>query len=745
MASPETIPAANGRMSPTSKNRAFDWFQPMGRPARRIVLWMSHSDMLCLAVLLLVRALFRPYVGLVHDAKLYALQVANRASDGWFANDLFFAFGSQDNYSLVSWILSPIAGAIGVRATFLLAYLLFMACLLYAEIRLIRVLFGRSWQGVLALLCVAAFDHPYGGRDVFHIHEPFFTARLPAQALLLWAVTLLWQCPKKSIVQDYQEAPWHQTLAALGLCFLAVLIHPLMGIGGLAVASGIVLARIVPKQGLMVAVSAGLLLLGLVSWNTWETWLPSLERITGDWETSTRIVSPHCYITEWFAEDFIQALVIIALLVGGAFYCSGASRALLIWSAFLAVGSLIVSNLADHSRIAILVAGQAYRGLWLPTLLAIPAAFIILTQFWKTRSSLLRHGALLLSAVLLVRTACIPEWPAAIILYVVELLGVTVVTTHVSRLQRARSRRVIAELVALGPGFSLVLLFIIAASLTNLWNTAAMFAALNLDPATATWLSFRFVSPLVLGLGSVSVAAWIARHSGKIGLLVTSLLVWFAMNASFAGVLNYPPYRDRFYPALQSLDFVRSQFDSSSSRTPTVYWPFQSVNIWMDLKANCYHEFTQVSGVVFSQRMAAESRRRTQLLTSIEIAAMPYHISVPDYWQCVLNYMEVTWDQPQPTAADIRRLAGEPNLDWIVLPFPTEGISSKTDGHVYVYDCRQLRESMGGAHGSSASDGVHCRTSVAVLTNSTTKQGWPNTQALQVGESIQVAQSFWIP
>src|SRR6516225_361745 len=55
-----------------------------------------------LVVLLCVNAFSFPYAGITHDARLYSVQVLNRVEDGSYSDDLFFRYGSQDDYSLFS-------------------------------------------------------------------------------------------------------------------------------------------------------------------------------------------------------------------------------------------------------------------------------------------------------------------------------------------------------------------------------------------------------------------------------------------------------------------------------------------------------------------------------------------------------------------------------------------------------------------------------------------------------------------
>src|SRR5262245_64343737 len=88
----------------------------------------------CTLFLLLcsINALARPYAGFLHDARLYAVQVLNQMEIGAFADDLFLRYGSQDQFSLFSRLVAPLASLLGLELTFFALYLAFTALFLYA-------------------------------------------------------------------------------------------------------------------------------------------------------------------------------------------------------------------------------------------------------------------------------------------------------------------------------------------------------------------------------------------------------------------------------------------------------------------------------------------------------------------------------------------------------------------------------------------------------------------------------------
>src|SRR5688572_6594290 len=90
------------------------------------------------ALLLVLNAAARPYLGIVHDARLYSAQVLNQLDAGCYADDLFFRYGSQDQFSLFSRLAAPLAGLLGVEMSFFVLYLVFNTLFLLALKRFIE-------------------------------------------------------------------------------------------------------------------------------------------------------------------------------------------------------------------------------------------------------------------------------------------------------------------------------------------------------------------------------------------------------------------------------------------------------------------------------------------------------------------------------------------------------------------------------------------------------------------------------
>ena len=141
---------------------------------------------LSLAVLFL---LTHPYTGIRHDAILYTTQALHNSHPGPFARDLFFQFGSQDDWTIYGKLYSSLISTFGIRASNFAG--LFAAQVLWWSGMwcLARKLLPAPWHW-FCLFLVACMPGEYGSSMGFSYDEIFLTARLPAEGLGLWAVAL---------------------------------------------------------------------------------------------------------------------------------------------------------------------------------------------------------------------------------------------------------------------------------------------------------------------------------------------------------------------------------------------------------------------------------------------------------------------------------------------------------------------------------------------------------------------------
>lgn len=175
---------------------------------KRTILWSFLA--------LVVWITYRPYLGLIWDANFYLAQALNVLGFD-LSSDLFFQGGSQAEFTLFPLLYAWLVGWLGVELgqgfLYLFSSLMWLAGLWNLSARMNMV----PWVRVVAVLGVSLTGVSY---SVIGAAEQFVTARLPAEALSLYALSLLIN---------------HQLVKGLCLGLGAVLLHPLQGGWGLCV------------------------------------------------------------------------------------------------------------------------------------------------------------------------------------------------------------------------------------------------------------------------------------------------------------------------------------------------------------------------------------------------------------------------------------------------------------------------------------------------------------------------------
>src|SRR5260370_20875009 len=123
------------------------------------------------------------YHGLTGDGQIYAFQAFARLHPH-LAADLYLQNTSQDRFTLFSPLYAWFIGLLGLENAARLLTLAFTLWFLAAAWSFARSVTGRAaaWLAVAFLLIIAG---DYGASGVFLVLDPFLTARLPAEALII--------------------------------------------------------------------------------------------------------------------------------------------------------------------------------------------------------------------------------------------------------------------------------------------------------------------------------------------------------------------------------------------------------------------------------------------------------------------------------------------------------------------------------------------------------------------------------
>ena len=303
------------------------------------------------------------YHGITEDGQIYAFQAYARLHP-LLAADLYLQNTSQDQFTLFSPLYAWFIGLLGLENAARLLTLTFTLWFLAATYGFARAVAGRdaAWLAVAFLLLVAG---DYGGSGVFQVLDPFLTARLPGEALIISAL--------------FCQARGMKRLGLL-LALAALFVHPLMALPGLLT---IVCLWLPLRIGIASAVGGVLatVALAVVALHA-PAFSTVLTIMDPAWTDVVRERSQFLFLQLWSMRDWaVNARPFIYL--GFTALASRDERirklcmaAAIVGSAGLAVafiGSLI-------GPVALLVQGQAWRWMWIGVFVSAALAPFTLLQ-----------------------------------------------------------------------------------------------------------------------------------------------------------------------------------------------------------------------------------------------------------------------------------------------------------------------------------------------------------------------------
>ena len=589
----------------------------------------------------------RPFQGIWHDSKFYALQALHQLNPSAFSRDLFFLYGSQDQYSLFSHLHAAAISMWGLNPGTMVLQGLGLGLWFVAALLLTRILPVKL--ATVSLLLILSLDGHYGSHGVFAYGESFLTARLYAEALSL-AGLAAWLAGRKTLG---------------GVAFAAAFaMHPLIALPALMIGLGMLLQTGV-WLGIMGAGSMMALGLGASGVSPFTGLLQPMDAL---WWESAISRSPFVFLHTWEWGGFSRALFVI-VVTGTAWRTlpEGALRRLAWVTLTCVVGAFSIAYLGGALlKLPLVVGLQLTRVVWIGlvvTLLLIPA------MVWESC-----HGNIW-DRVL--------AWGLALAVFLdIKLQGsysllVLVVIWLV--------KRQLPDFKP-PPWFWLLLgLVPLQIMLWGLLNTSMEADRITLLTEQPTWRIY-FSSP-VTALAMVVGAYWLLGRDplskllkwtgGAVvaGLLALALMTWYDLQPE----LNYDsPER------LAAIAPVAARVPKLS----TVYWVEEPDKAWFWLGRANYLSFSQTAGSVFSRGTAIEALRRAPYVSAAS-----------------LRDSSQIWDERPQTVPSgfisqsaVRQVCRDPILDYVI------GRSHPEAGMVYfkdpqtgwgygLYDCRVIRVS----------------------------------------------------
>jgi hypothetical protein len=518
------------------------------------------------------------YHGLTGDGQIYAFQALARLHPQ-LAADLYLQNTSQDEFSLFSTLYAWCIGLSDLENTARLLTLLFTLWFLAAAWRFASAVGGResAWPAVAFLLIVGG---GYGGSGVFRILEPFLTARLPTEALIITALGFQIRGLKRLSL-----------LLALG----AMLIHPLMALPGILL---LVYLWLPIRVGTVGAIGGVLstFALAAVAVN-----LPAsfqvLTVMDAPWLEVVRERSQFLFLQLWSIRDWdINALPFISLALTAIAVTDDRIRKLCAAAAVVGVAGLAVAYIGGLiGPVAILMQGQAWRWVWITVFISAVLVPFTALQVWRDDNCGPLCALLLVSAWTLPGvdgTAC-----ASLALFLWSTR--TQIAFRLAAYFRWAS-------IALGAA-------IVVWTVTNCWAVMSATTSPS-EPAHLGIVQIKDLLalkvPAVL-LGTLVWWATRARREAWAPILMSATLIALSIWV-FPAAFKQPR---TLAAATDKVEFANWENAIPPTSTVLVAPPHDvGAFVWFTLGRPNYLALDQSAGVVFSRATALEVRRRSEVL-----------------------------------------------------------------------------------------------------------------------------------
>jgi hypothetical protein len=304
-----------------------------------------------LVVIAVLWVMTRPYLGVFQDGRFYAVEALHVLMPQRFATDLYFRFGSQDNFTIYSRLYAPLISLLGLGTAALVATIAGQLLWLGALLRLASALMRDRTAALLAVIAAVALPSGYG--MYLGYAEPFASPRLFAEAFDLLALGFLFS---------------GRRIWALLLLALAVPLHPLMALTGF----GFVLIYLAFERPIwwLVAVGGAALAIAL-SFAGVQPFANLRVTYDPEWFRIVKLREPLCLISEWGPVAYFRALDTVAFSLTALALARPSERRVLGVALAIGLGGLLCSLVGgDVLHDVFILEIQPWRTLWLPTLFA---------------------------------------------------------------------------------------------------------------------------------------------------------------------------------------------------------------------------------------------------------------------------------------------------------------------------------------------------------------------------------------
>jgi len=516
----------------------------------------------------------RPYDGVRHDSILYFGQSLRVLIPSELNKDLFFAYGSQSQYTIfpqiIAKLLEVFQPGIVSMAGLLMAFGLFVvASTVFSAIAVPKKLI------VFSVICVLIWPSAYGGFGVFRFQEPYLTGRSFSEPLVIFGLVLL-----------ISKKPW---LAAAAMTCAAA-IHPLQALPGFILWWGWQVSG--TRKWVLLPVLCALTLLVLAVLNPVSV-AGLFVRYDQEWLEIISDPNRNVYMLKWPLESWLWLIIDYFILLAALPWLRDRTRryakVLLFVSVVCFTSSIIFVDLFQF----VWVAGvQPWRIHWILHWSAMIFAPIVVFELYMSGL----HTKLVLFVATMLAAA--PYGPLASTYAAVFLIPLYCFWENLSK---SVGRNYVRMLYA---GIALAL---VGTYLRYLWY---LIKISEYGWRDAQWANLllgvshpMILTPIVLG----GIWCWIRYERAKIYLLC-GLIACFVLSA-----VNWDRRTERMR-VIETSPRTDSVFNYPIETGASIFWYGDLLSPWMMLKRSSYWSDLQQAGLLFNRGTAIEARRRALLL-----------------------------------------------------------------------------------------------------------------------------------
>jgi hypothetical protein len=597
------------------------------------------------------------YHGLTGDGQIYAFQAIAKLHPELTA-DLYLQNTSQDQFTAFSPLYAWCISLMGLENAARLLTLSFTLFFLAATWSFARSVTGRDtgWLAVAFLLIIAG---DYGASGVFQILDPYLTARLPAEALIIMALT----CHVRGMKR-----------LGLLLALAALSIHPLMSLPGLL----LIVCLWLPVRVCVIGSIVGILatfVTAIVAINL-PAASPVLAVMDAQWLDVVRERSQFLFLQLWSIRDWnINVQPFLSLGFTAIALADQRLRKLCAAAALVGIVGLAVAFIASLvGPVAILVQGQAWRWVWISIFISAALVPVTALKVWGDE----KCGPL--CALLLVSGWTFPggDGTACISLALIFWFA----RTHINSRLSMYIRWVSAVLGIAIAVWTLTKCWAIVAPPTSPWGPSQLGAVQVRD-------MFALRIPAVL-LGTLVWWGIRVCRMRWVPMFVSAMLIGFSIL-----ILPAAFKQPRTLAAAADIHEFADWANVIPPTSTVLVAPPRDVGafVWFTLGRPNYLALDQSSGVVFSRTTALETRRRSEVLLPI----------MDPQWKILSNLRAKSSGDSKSdaathplTAKNLIQVCRDSQLGFVVSP---ENVGFDPVPHKHtgawkdwnLYDCRKVR------------------------------------------------------